>query len=115
MVRALRRTADAETGSGDEAKPNAFDSASRTSPIAWRRSRGFFCKQSRNVWRTAGGVPTGRVSKRGSTRSTFDSVREMSSSSNARLPVSISNRTQPNAQRSLRRSAGLPRACSGLI
>ena len=33
----------------------------------------------------------------------------------ARRPVSISNRTQPNAQMSVRLSTGLPRACSGLI
>ena len=30
-------------------------------------------------------------------------------------PASISNNTQPNAQMSERLSAGLPRACSGLI
>ena len=34
---------------------------------------------------------------------------------NARRPVSISNRTQPNAKMSLRRSALCPRACSGAM
>ena len=35
--------------------------------------------------------------------------------SKARRPVSISNTTQPNAQMSVRRSTGAPRACSGLM
>ena len=34
---------------------------------------------------------------------------------NARRPVNISYKTHPNAHTSLRVSAGLPRACSGLM
>ena len=37
----------------------------------------------------------------------------VSSPANARVPVSISNSTQPNAQMSLCLAAGLPLACSG--
>ena len=40
---------------------------------------------------------------------------EAVSPSKARLPVSISNSTQPNAQMSVRLSMRLPRACSGLM
>ena len=39
----------------------------------------------------------------------------LSPASNGRRPVSISYSTQPNAQRSVRSSTGLPRACSGLM
>ena len=42
-------------------------------------------------------------------------VSDTSSPANDRLPVNISNSTQPNAHTSLRRSASRPLACSGLI
>ena len=40
---------------------------------------------------------------------------EPAAGSNGRRPASISNRTTPKAQMSARLSAGLPRACSGLM
>ena len=61
------------------------------------------------------GRSDGSAFQSGSLLSTAASVSETSSPSNARLPVSISKSTQPNAQTSLRLSAGRPFACSGLI
>src|SRR4051794_38933905 len=57
----------------------------------------------------------GRAVQIGAPRSTAAKVSATSSPSNAFLPVNISNSTQPNAQISLRLSAGLPFACSGDI
>ena len=59
------------------------------------------------------GTVGGSASQSGSRFSTVASVSDMSSPSNARLPVSISNSTQPNAQMSARLSTVFPRACSG--
>ena len=42
-------------------------------------------------------------------------VSDNASPANARLPVSISYSTHPNAQMSMRVSTGWPRACSGLM
>jgi hypothetical protein len=42
-------------------------------------------------------------------------VSEIVSPANACLAVSISYKTQPNAQMSVRRSTARPRACSGLM
>src|SRR5215510_14539895 len=61
------------------------------------------------------GTEGGSARQYGSPRSTAASVSDTSLPSNARLPVSISNSTHPNAQMSLRLSAGRPFACSGDI
>ena len=52
-------------------------------------------------------------SRSGWLRSTAASVSEMVSPSKARVPLSISYSTHPNAQMSARLSTGCPRACSG--
>ena len=62
-----------------------------------------------------GGAVAGRAAQSGSPLNTSASVSLPPSPSNARRPVSISKSTQPNAQMSVRRSTGLPRACSGLM
>ena len=64
---------------------------------------------------TRGGTSAGKAVHSGSPRTIAASVSVMSSPGNARLPVSISNSTQPKAQMSVRRSSGRPRACSGDI
>ena len=79
------------------------------------RSFSGFRRHRRSVCRTWAGTTAGSASKSGSRWSTFESVIDTSSSSNARRPTSISKRTQPNAQMSLRLSTVLPRACSGLM
>ena len=63
----------------------------------------------------AAGVPSGKRSQSGSRLMTAERVSVTVSPSNAGLPVSISYSTQPNAHMSVRRSTGLPRACSGLM
>ena len=55
----------------------------------------------------------GKRSQRGSRVSTCAIVSETSSPAKVRVPVSISYSTHPNAQMSLRLSAGFPFACSG--
>ena len=65
--------------------------------------------------RIDGGASGGKAFQSGSRASTEASTSDTSSPSNARLPVSISNRTHPNAQMSLRLSAARPFACSGLM
>src|SRR5262245_30886419 len=59
------------------------------------------------------GTSAGSALQSGSPLMIDASTTATSSPSNAGLAVSISYRTQPNAQRSLRLSAALPRACSG--
>ena len=61
------------------------------------------------------GVSTGNACQFGSVFSTDASTSEISSPSNARRPLSISNTTTPKAQMSARLSTVLPRACSGLM
>jgi hypothetical protein len=65
--------------------------------------------------RTRAGTEGGSFVQSGALFSTVASVSEMSSPSNARVPASISYRTQPNAQISARLSTDFPRACSGAI
>ncbi|OFW31309.1 MAG: hypothetical protein A3H97_25135 [Acidobacteria bacterium RIFCSPLOWO2_02_FULL_65_29] len=63
------------------------------------------------------GVSAGNAFQSGSPRRTAATASDTDSpplSMHCR-PLSISNSTHPNAQISLRLSAGLPRACSGLI
>jgi hypothetical protein len=61
------------------------------------------------------GVSAGRFVQSGSLVITLASASAMSSPSNARTPVSISNSTHPNAHTSLRLSTGRPLACSGAM
>jgi len=61
------------------------------------------------------GVSGGRAFQSGSFVITNASVSVTSSPPNARVPVSISNSTQPNAQMSARLSIVFPRACSGAM
>ena len=62
-----------------------------------------------------GGVSAGSVAQSGSFSRMPATMSERVLPSKARRPVSISNSTQPNAQMSVRRSTGAPRACSGLM
>jgi hypothetical protein len=61
------------------------------------------------------GVPAGRRVQSGSDFRTLLTISPTESPSKAGRPVSISNRTQPNAQTSLARSASCAFACSGLM
>ena len=79
---------------------------------ASRRFRSFSRLRCSSL-RIEAGVVGGSASHGGDFVRTKASVSETSSPSKARLPVSISNRTHPNAQMSLRLSAGRPFACSG--
>ena len=81
---------------------------------ATRRPRSFTRQLCSSV-RTGSGTSAGKASQLGSRRTTAPSTSVMSSPSKARRPVSISYSTQPNAQMSLRLSAGVPFACSGLM
>jgi hypothetical protein len=94
---------------------NAPSIASRMSPMACTRCLGSFCRQRLRYPRSAGDSIAGSLVQSGSRSMTRASVSETLSPSNARVPVSISYSTQPNAQMSARRSTGLPRACSGLM
>jgi CIC family chloride channel protein len=69
----------------------------------------------RSSLRRSGGVPAGKAFQSGSTFRTDPRTSLTDSPSNARRPLSISYRTQPNAQTSDVRSTCWPRACSGLI
>ena len=62
-----------------------------------------------------GGVSLGSAAQAGSPFRMVASVSDTSLLSKGRRPASISNSTHPNAQISLRASASLPRACSGLM
>ena len=84
----------------------------RRARAARRRSRstvasGSFSRQRRSSRESGGGRSHGQRLHLGSSFSTFASVIETSSPSNARRPVSISYSTTPNAQMSARRSTGL--------
>ena len=64
-----------------------------------RAAFGFFSRHRRRRRRTLAGVAAGNAVWSGSARNTAANVSETSSPSNARRPVSISNSTQPKAQR----------------
>ena len=87
---------------------NAPSNARRASCTSPMRCLGFFCRQARISCRMRAGTSAGSRCQSGSTFSTFASVSERSSPSNARVPVSISNSTTPNAQMSARLSDGPP-------
>ena len=61
------------------------------------------------------GVSAGSTVQSGSRSRMLTNVSEIVSPPNGRLPDSISNTTQPNAQMSVRLSTAWPRACSGLM
>jgi hypothetical protein len=78
----------------------------------WRRS---FSRQLRSSVAIEGERSRGSAPHAGSLLNTDANVSLTSSPSNARLPVSISKSTHPNAQMSLRASASRPFACSGAM
>ena len=96
---------------------SASSSSSLASPMCWRRRvrvasrsrqrRSRRCSDSGDRW--------GSASKSMPCLKTAASVSEIVSPLKSFLPVSISQSTTPNAQISERRSAVLPRACSGLM
>ena len=79
---------------------------------AIRRLRSF-SRDRRSSRQIRAGTSSPSAFQSGSAFSTDASVSDTSSLSNARLPVSISYITHPNAHTSLRLSAGRPFACSG--
>ena len=85
----------------------------RASPASRSRSRGSFFRQRPINVRMCAGVSAGSAFQLTSSFSTAASVVEVSSPPKARRPASISNRTDPHAQMSARRSTDFPRACSG--
>ena len=97
------------------ATSNAPSSARRTSRMSPTRCFGSFWRHRRRNTTSVGDRSRGSRLHSGSARTTAANVSVMSSPGNARLPVSISNSTAPNAQMSARRSAALPRACSGAM
>ena len=74
-----------------------------------------FTRQRVTIVRTCAGSVAGNAVQSGSDLTTDEMISVASSPSNAFLPVSISNSTQPNAQTSVRLSTARPRACSGLM
>jgi hypothetical protein len=80
-----------------------------------RRLRRSFSRHRLSTLRMPAGTSGGSARQSGSSFSTDAIACETVSPSNARRPVSISNRTAPNAHRSVRRSTGRPAACSGLM
>jgi hypothetical protein len=94
---------------------NASSMSKRTAVAESSRRFESLVKQRRSILEIDRGVGAVSAFQSGSLFNTLASTSETSSPSNARVPVSISNSTHPNAHMSLRRSAGLPRACSGLM
>ncbi len=104
--RPSRATATAPDGVGSSS------ASSRQASPMWRsRCRGSFSRQLAMSRRTRRGTR----SHAGVSLITAASVSPTSSPPKGRAPVSISYRTQPNAQMSARLSTGWPRACSGLM
>ena len=87
---AFSRSIEAWSSGVDAERPG--DSSMRTSAAATsaRRFRRSLSRHRRSSIRIAGGTSDGSACQSGSTFSTFASVSEMSSPSNARFPVSIS-------------------------
>jgi hypothetical protein len=71
------------------------------------------CRQCCSSARTWVGVAAGSRDQSGSLFNTAASVSDTVSPSKARVPVSSSYITQPNAQMSARLSTTRPRTCSG--
>jgi hypothetical protein len=108
------RPIDVPEGRSPAAAPR-FDrsSVTRASPTSRRRVRGSRSRQRSSKSLTEGGVPAGSRLQSGSVLSTAASVSLTVSPTKRRVPVSISKNRTPKAHTSVRRSTGLPRACSG--
>ena len=114
----IRRDRPASGSAMTDSSGGAFSvssSSMTTSPMCWSRRLRSFVRQRRRSMRMFFGVDGGSWSQSGSRSIIRASVSVAVSPSKGRRPVSISYNTQPNDQMSVRRSAGLPRACSGLI
>ena len=90
-------------------------SMKRTTEKSETRSRRSFTRQREATVIKRGGASAGITLQSGSDRMMAAMISVVSRPSNARTPDSISYRTQPNAQTSLRLSTAFPRACSGLM
>ena len=98
-----------ESGANSSSRARRF-----ASPMSRMRCGQIFCRQRRRTVRAAGGRSAGTADKSSSFLCiTAPAVSVTLSPSNACRPVSISKRTQPKAQTSVRLSSGSPRACSG--
>ena len=104
----------ARTGTSPESAASASPArTTRASPTSRSRTRGSFCRQRRSRRRTSAGTAAGSSDQSGS-RSTIAARTSVSDSpAKTRRPVRHSYITHPKAQMSVRRSTGLPRACSG--
>jgi hypothetical protein len=90
-------------------------SATTSAPVACR-SQACFPSNRITVSDTAGGTPGRRSATGGGDHENrLEIVAEADGASNATWPVSISYRTHPSANRSLRPSMASPDACSGLL
>ena len=89
--------------------------STRASPMSRSRDRGFLRRQRSSSARTSGGVVLGSVSHAGSLLITSARMCPVVSPLKSARPLSISNRTTPNAQMSVRVSVACPAACSGLM
>ena len=87
--------------------------AMRASPIPCNRCLRSLTSMRPSNRRTCPGVVAGSARQSGSSFTTAANVSPTVAALNARLAVSISNSTMPNENTSLRRSTGLPTACSG--
>ena len=85
------------------------------SATEWSLNFGSFSRHRVSSRRRLDGVDGGSAFQSGSRSRIFAIVSEVVAPGNARRPVSISYKTQPNAQISVRASTACPRACSGLM
>ena len=79
------------------------------------RRFGSFSRQRRSNRRTLDGVCSGNAFQFGSRSMIAAMVSDSVSPLNAAWPISISYKTHPKAQMSVRLSTARPRACSGLM
>ena len=101
------------TSVADAPRLAGSSSAKSAAAMSATRLRRSFSRQRRISARIDPGTLAGNAFQSGSLLSTATITSVTSSPSNGRVPVNISNSTQPKAQRSLRLSAGRPFACSG--
>ena len=111
---ATRRVND-RAGTWAMAVPSPLSSAIRASPISRSRSFGSLVRQRRRTRTRFAGVPARSRSQSGSRSITAACASLIVAPANGGWCAHISNRTQPNAQMSVRLSTGWPRACSGLM
>jgi len=106
-------------GTGTTASSNgavcASSISSRASAASDSRRRRSFARLRRSNLRIDGDMLGDSASQSGACISTRAIVSLTSSPANARRPVSISQSTQPKAQRSARLSSAWSRSCSGLM